>query len=149
MNEKSHKELEQFIHQNLSRLPERRAPRSLERRVMAAIAARQALPWYRQSFTHWPATARAAFLGTGVLVVAAIIAFGGSTPAPISEAVSETQGRLDLLSSVASSLRNSADILVGRIPTLWIYGVLAVLGTAYATLFGIGATAYRTLFANR
>jgi hypothetical protein len=149
MNDNSHKELEQFIHQNLSRLPERRAPRSLEHRVMAAIAARQALPWYRQSFTHWPATARAAFLGTCVLAIAAIIAFGSSTPAPIAQAVSETQGRISLLASLAATLRNSGNLVVGHIPSLWIYGILAALATAYATLFGIGATAYRTLFANR
>jgi len=149
MNDNSHKELEQFVHKSLGSLPDRRAPRSLERRVMAAITARQALPWYRQSFTHWPATARAAFLGTCVLAIALIITLGNATPAPIAEAVSETQGRLSLLSSLAETLRNTGSLLIGRIPSLWIYGTLAALGAAYATLFGIGATAYRTLIVNR
>jgi hypothetical protein len=40
--------------------------------------------------------------------------------------------------------------LVGRsIPTLWIYGAIAFVAGLYAMLFGLGAAAYRTLWAHR
>lgn len=45
MSNLSPQDLEKLIHQTLRALPDRKAPRSLEHRVLAAIAARQALPW--------------------------------------------------------------------------------------------------------
>jgi hypothetical protein len=50
----SPEQLEKLIHSNLRALPDRRAPRSLESRVHAAIETRAALPWWKQSFAQWP-----------------------------------------------------------------------------------------------
>ena len=72
----SPEDLEKFIHQTLRALPARRAPHSLESRVRAAIAARAALPWWRQSFARWPLAARVAFFigSAGVAKVALMAA---------------------------------------------------------------------------
>lgn len=54
--------LERVIHQELKRLPAVKAPARLSARVLEAVRARQALPWWQQSFWHWPSLARAVFL---------------------------------------------------------------------------------------
>jgi hypothetical protein len=41
-------------------------------------------------------------------------------------------------------------MLVSRhVPSLWIYGTIAFVAGLYAMLFGLGAAAYRTLWAHR
>ena len=67
--------LEKLIHETLRDLPARRAPRSLETRVMAEISRRQALPWWHRSWAYWPAGIRWTFLVLSA-AVAAVIIFG-------------------------------------------------------------------------
>jgi hypothetical protein len=45
-----------------------------------------------------------------------------------------------------TTLRSS---VIGSLPSLWIYIGLAVVVAVYATALGIGAIAYRTLYASR
>jgi hypothetical protein len=47
-------ELESQVDRVLKGLPEVPAPRTLLPRVLAAVRARAALPWYRQSWQVWP-----------------------------------------------------------------------------------------------
>jgi len=42
----------------LRALPLVRAPAALQARVLAELARRQALPWWRQSFRDWPMAAQ-------------------------------------------------------------------------------------------
>jgi hypothetical protein len=37
-------------------------------------------------------------------------------------------------------------VLVGAIPTTWLYGGIAAGAMLYVILFGLGAAAYRTLY---
>ena len=48
MNKMTPEELEQFIHRELRGLPVRRAPSTLEGRVLAAIEHRASIAWYHQ-----------------------------------------------------------------------------------------------------
>src|SRR5687768_72038 len=57
-----HEKLENLIGQVLHEQPLRRAPRTLEARVFAALERRAAVPWWHKSFMHWPVAARVAFL---------------------------------------------------------------------------------------
>jgi hypothetical protein len=68
--------LEDFIDEQLRRLPPVTAPVTLITRVMAAIATRAALPWWRQAWWHWPKAAQAAVLM--VALFAAAIAISGN-----------------------------------------------------------------------
>ena len=61
--------LEKLIHQELKKLPAVKAPRTLTARVLAAVAARKALPWWHQSFWHWPMFAKTAFFAFAGLVL--------------------------------------------------------------------------------
>jgi len=144
--------LESFVDQLARGQPLRRAPPSLEARVLARLALQQApMPWWRKGFTHWPLAARAAFLiasyGFVRLAIAAVMsftAFVGSREVA-GTAISWAQWGAEALSATASL----CSIVVHAIPPSWLYG-MAVCGFAlYALLFGLGTVAYRTLYVER
>ena len=150
----SPEDLEKFIHQTLRALPARRAPHSLESRVRAAIDARAALPWWQQSFAQWPVAARVAFViasaGLAKLaIVAAVWAMAGFDGAEFANAFSTQIGWIQTASAVFTGIGNFFETLYRSIPPLWLYGGVAFIGVLYAALFGLGATAYRLLYANR
>ncbi len=146
--------LERLIHRTLRELPARRAPHSLEARVLAELERRAALPWWRKSFAHWPMAARVAFLVAGAGAVAFVLYAAGFVQTGFDSA------RLAALSTQLSTFADAA-LTVGRgigefghaigrsLPPLWLYGGLAFVGAMYAALFGLGAAAYRTLYVNR
>lgn len=151
MPKPSPQDLEKLIHQTLRSLPDREAPRSLEHRVLAAIAARQALPWWRQSFTHWPVAARSVFLVASAVFAAAVLA-GFFRATGEVQATSLLAGPLEAWARVqafAAAISDLGGVVWRSIPSLWIYGALAFAATMYAAFFGLGAAAYRTFFAQR
>lgn len=145
----SDKNLEQFIDRTLHSLPERRAPGTLEHRVLAAIAERQALPWWHRSFSLWPKPAKLAFIGTSLFTAAVLTLLESSGIQVLRNAFHNLEALFHPFSTVANALGSSGQSFVQGIPTLWIYGSLAVIGVLYAALFGIGTAAYKTLISNR
>jgi hypothetical protein len=145
-----HEQLERLIHHTLRDLPARRAPRSLESRVLAALAQRAALPWWRQDFAHWPMTARAAFLlgslGVVLLVTGVLTGVDAST---FADAFGSRFAGLENLTHLAGSVTDAIGAIGRNLPLLWVYAALGVFVAMYAALFGLGAAAYRTLYANR
>lgn len=149
MNPKDPKQLEAFIDATLKRLPERQAPATLEHRVLAAIAARQALAWYHRPFRHWPLAAQASFLGL-VLALASLPFLGSGQvgaelPAQVGGLLRPVQVVLNALSAVCGAVANS----IKAIPSVWLQAALAGVALLYISLLGLGATAYKTLIANR
>jgi hypothetical protein len=148
------KNLENFIQRALTSLPERRAPVSLEARVLAEIERLAALPWWRRSYAYWPALARGAFLVVSAAAAAVMIAglmtllqSAGST-----EAAGEVARRfawLGLARDTFSTLIDDGWTLFGAIPPLWLYGTLAFVAGCYLTLVGAAAAAYRVFFVRR
>lgn len=151
---RSPEELEKYIHQTLRALPARRAPMSLESRVRAAIEARAALPWWKQSFARWPLAARVAFFvasaGVAKLAIMAVVwAMAGFDTAQFTSAFSTEFGWLQAASSVVDGLGNFCGVLYRSIPPMWLYGGLAFVAVMYAALLGLGTAAYRMLYAQR
>ena len=151
MNKMTPDELEQFIHQQLHGLPPRRAPRTLETRVLAALEQRAAVAWYHRSWNYWPAAARATFLavatgiaGTGVAAFY-LVSSGVDTGAVAGQAADRFEG-LSRLYNLAAWVVDFASYVITSIPPLWLYGGLATLAALYAAFFGLGAAAYRTLY---
>lgn len=149
---RSPEQLEKLIHQTLRSVPDRRAPHSLEARVMAAIAERAARPWWRQSYASWPVAMRCGFLLiTGGLMKLALLAtiwvMTDLNPVQYSGAIATQFTWLQQMQSMLVSLGNVGEALFRSIPSLWLYGGLAAVAMAYVTLFGLGAAAYRTLYA--
>lgn len=146
--------LERAIHRTLRELPPRRAPQALEQRVLAEIARRVALPWWRKSFAHWPLVARAAFLvlciGTVKMVLmGSVWVMAGFDPAQFREAFAVQFTWMESGLAVVQAIKGFGEIMLRNIPTLWLYGAAAFIATMYVALFGLGAAAYRTLYAQR
>ncbi|HEX3913184.1 MAG TPA: hypothetical protein VHW71_06735 [Steroidobacteraceae bacterium] len=140
--------LEQLLKQALAGLPSRRAPGTLESRVVGELERRAAQPWWRASFANWPAGARAAF----VLICAALVAgsfFGGVSylgGRPFGEISALVLSWMHPFLAVASSAGGFTALLLRAIPPLWLYGGLGLGIFLYVALFGLGAAAYRTLY---
>ena len=145
-----HDPLEQFIHRTLRDQPPRRAPRSLEQRVLAALEQRAALPWWRQSFAYWPLAARGAFLVVSAALAGVLVwALGGFDLEQSTRTVISTFAWIDTVRGIADSVVNFGALIVGSISPGWIYGGAAAIVALYAALFGLGTAAYRTLLSNR
>jgi hypothetical protein len=148
MNPQDQDRLESSIHRVLRSVPDRRAPAGLQARVLAEIARRQALPWWRKSFAHWPAAIRALFFA-GSAVAAAAVASGllyvtrgpGAGVAGAAESFAWVGAVWDYVASADSSIRH----VYAAIPRLWLYGAVALVGSLYALLGAISATAYRAI----
>ena len=145
----SEQKLEQVLHQALKGLPPRRAPSTLESRVVDELARRASLAWWRVSFANWPVGARVAFVLICAALVAATILGGVSAylgDRSLNEASALVQGWVNPLLAVMSSAGGLASLLVRVIPPLCLYGTLGFGILLYVTLFGLGAAAYRTLY---
>jgi len=141
--------LERLIHHTLRALPDRKAPRSLESRVLAGIAARQALPWWRQSFAHWPLAVRGAFFVLAGGLAAGLVLLGATGSADSLHAVRGLLAPVAQVRAVATFVADLGATVFRSIPPFWLYGAIAFIAALYAALLGLGATAYRTLVVNR
>ena len=144
------KHVEEMVHQALRELPARRAPRSLEQRVLAEIERRAALPWWRKSFTHWPAPARAGFvIVCAALVVLALVGrvwmMAGFDPAALKPAFAQPFVWIESLWVAVRAVAGSFEIVFRNIPPAWLYGSLVFFGSMYAALFGLGAAALKAI----
>lgn len=144
--------LERLVDDVLRRQPLRRAPASLEARVLARIGQQQALPWWRASFSHWPVAARLALL-IALIVVAKftldVVVWMFSAPTPVNYTVESTVSWARSTASTFETLLGLCRSLFEVIPPHWITLALAFAAGMYVMLFALGATAYRTLYLNK
>jgi hypothetical protein len=141
MNEHDDLELERLVSDALRRLPARRAPASLEGRVLAELAHEAARPWWRRSFAHWPRAARNGFLAVcGGLIAATFL--GGTS---VGAGVGSAPGLRHAWTLVAAASQTLAAVL-RAVPEIWLYEGAAAAAVLYALLFALGVTAYRTLY---
>lgn len=146
----SEQNLERFVSAALRDLPARRAPRVLEQRVLAELARRAALPWWRQSFTHWPVAMRGVFLvASAALATALVWALAGLDTTRVIDAFAADFAWIATARGVAESIVNFGAMIVRGLSPVWLYGGAIAFIALYAALFGLGTAAYRTLYANR
>lgn len=133
--------LELFLDRALQELPLRRAPPTLEARIVGELERRAALAWWRRSFAHWPPAARGAFL---VICAASIgLALVGG-PTAIANVGSLSWAR-DIGGLIAFG-GNLLALFSRAAPPAWLYEGIGVCAALYAVLFGLGAALYRTLY---
>ena len=145
-------QLEKTVHAALRSLPLRKAPATLEARVLAEIARQASIPWWHKSYAYWPLGARIAFLiisgGLANFVLFAVVYVqAGFDAAQFTTAFGSW---FDFGARTLGAFRAVLDIgavVVRNIPPLWLYGAIAFVAAAYAMLFGLGAAAYRALWA--
>lgn len=150
----SHDPLHDFVHKAVSDLPSRRAPRSLIDRVNAAIAMREALPWYARGWTAWPAPARILTAVAGVAAVAAFAWLGllGTeffAAQPVREIATERAPMLSALGSAFITLLEGFKIAIERVAQPYLLAALIIMGAGYAACIGAGAGVYRFLHSHR
>jgi hypothetical protein len=145
------REMEARLGQALRTLPERRAPATLESRVLDALARRVPLPWWRRSFGEWPAAARVAFGVTStVLVVLTVLA---------AAAANANLGSLGASHALSTPVLHDASVffvitrtlnvsLTSLLSSSWVLGCLIASAALYAALFGLAIAGYRTLYLN-
>ena len=141
--------LEQVVTAALRDLPLRRAPRTLESRVLTELQQRAALAWWHRSFTHWPMAARSAFVALNIALVGVTFLNGISGVVggrSFTEFAAMVMMWLRPFLAVLSSVGDLTPVLVRSIPHGWLYIGVAVGAVLYVVLFGLGAAAYRTLY---
>ncbi|HEY0945984.1 MAG TPA: hypothetical protein VGD81_11985 [Opitutaceae bacterium] len=146
-------DFERQLHATLKSLPDRRAPVSLENRVLAAIAARDARPWWHKSYQYWPSAVRVAFLVLSATLAAVLIAAGANFIAGVEPAaaqpVAEALDWFAQLRALGDTVTGLVGRLLANVSSTWIYLGLGVFGLLYAALLGLGAPAYRLLWQAR
>ena len=98
--------------------------------------------------------ARVAFvlLSAGLVKLALMVtvwATGGFQASEFATAFSTQFSWLEAISGAVRGTIESFSILFRNIPPVWLYGSIAVIAGVYASLFSLGATAYRALYSNR
>ena len=141
--------LERLLSSTVRTLPARRAPHTLESRVLEEVARRAAQPWWRRSFGHWPTVARAGFVAACGALVGITLLGGSWMPATIrslQESGALPSAWLQEAAAITGTLANLCASLVQAIPPLWLSLSLAAAALLYAFLFGLGVAAYRLLY---
>jgi hypothetical protein len=151
---RSPEHIERLIGDILKDQPLRAAPRTLEQSVLAKIASREAMPWWRNSFLHWPLAARMLFvllcLGLVKLAVTgARMLVAGVQSQPVVETIAKPLSWAETTAGLFSKTIQLAAIVLNAIPSHWLYIGLALAATLYIALLVLGATAYRTLYVNK
>jgi len=136
-------ELERQLTRTLRDQPLRRAPDSLERRVLAQLEASAAVTRWRRGFAHWPLAARVAFLAAsvGIVKVALSIAVWLSTPLDARVLSFDLPSQLAWVQTLFVAIGSVAR----TVPSLWVHAGIALFAIMYLALFGVGASAYRTM----
>jgi hypothetical protein len=146
MNTPGHDDLEKRLDTLFRSLPPRTAPASLEQRVLGELARRAALPWWRQSYLHWPKPMQMTFVLVSATIAALAITMGvdwlrGAEIGALPRVVAQIQALYAALLGVGGVIMN----LVKTVPPVWLAAGGALLLTSYATLVGASAAAYRLL----
>lgn len=142
---------ERYVSSLLQGLPARSAPAHLVERVMER-AARERRAWWLAGYANWPPLARLLFLPLAIGTTALAMLVSArlwpawsdvATTAPARSLAGVGHG----LMACADAAQSAAAAVMGRLPAGAASVVVVVLLAAYAMLFGIGAAAFRTLYA--
>jgi hypothetical protein len=139
-------QLESLLGAQLKRLPPIPAPASLLPKVMSAIAARAAVPWWQRAWWDWPLTAKAAFLLMAVAIAGAFSGGGVALDDGVSHYSQQVTERLGPVKSVwdaVVTLLNVTWSLVDRIGQPLLLHAAFGIGLLYLTCLGLGTVCVR------
>jgi hypothetical protein len=143
--------LEQFIHSELRKLPEREAPEALIENVFAAIARKERLPWFQQAFTEWPRLNQIALVGSLTAFAAFLVWAAIPATEQVSvDALTERVGTMAWLGNAASSFLNAVFMVAKSVPWQWAMAIGVIIsGMAYLTCVAGGMALYRVATATK
>ena len=154
MSSEYERKLEAEIERRLKALPVLMAPTGFSVRVMAAIAQKANLPWYRQSWPAWPVPVRILTLVTS-LALFGVLCFAGWQASQLPS-VADGMEKVSSVSSVVSALWNALSLLlealvlgIKHLGTGFILGCLGIILAAYGMCVGLGSVYLKLAFARR
>jgi len=145
MNPHYEMQLEAEVRRELDALSELPVPPALAKRILRAVEARAAAPWYRKSWSAWPLALRTASMAM------LLLAFGGlclgvwaltheaMLPGWVNNAFAEVWGLWRALGVVGST----AMALIGRLGAGVLLGMAAVSFIAWVMCIGLGTAFVR------
>ena len=136
-------DLEKFIHARLRQLPDREAPEALVNNVLAALARRKALPWWRQSFSYWPKKVQGLLFA--VLASVFLAAVYGASHAADKVPVPDVAEQISSYAWVWRTIRSIGETLVLSVSSLPMQWLLAI-GCLFMLLYGACIAAGFALF---
>ena len=145
-----HDPLASWADQTLKQLPSRQAPKTLAPRVMAVLARRQALPWYRQPWFAWPRSYQVLAAG----LAAALIGFGLWWLWPHSETVSLASAKqavsqfeavqdVSVTAGILKSLLNALVLVLKSLNSWVLAAALGLFALIWSTTLGLGTACWR------
>lgn len=142
--------LERAMARVLAGQPPLRAPATLGERVMAELARRAALPWWRRGFSYWPLGARIALVVALAALLWLVLALTGGAAAGTGDTLrAEVVGSVTSWTTALHALASAAGEIGGfaarAVPATWIYGCAAAVAALYVSFFGLGAATYKVL----
>ena len=148
--ESSELKLERLISGVVAGLPTRRAPLTLEGRVLAAISEGNTPLARVQGFASWPAPLRwLAFPALTAVAAGLMLMAGGAGRDTADLARALVPGGWtalwDALRATVEAAGGAMALLGSSLPGSWWYVALAVLACWYAGVVGLGFAAYRLL----
>jgi hypothetical protein len=143
MNPEYQKQLEAGVRRELESLGELTAPPALANRILRAIEARQAVPWYQRSWATWSLPWRLASLAALSLVFAGLCFAGWEITHGVTGARIWTESLADVaaLWRTLGVLGGTAVTLLGRLGTGVITFGLVMIFLTWAACIALG-TAY-------
>jgi hypothetical protein len=146
--------LEAELERELKALPELKAPESLSRRVLAEIRHRRALPWYHQSWQHWPMPLRVLALSFlclmfgGLCLASWQLTRAAGVSAALQE-VGELFSGLKTIGNLITVLGGTIVVIAKSLGTGFIILCFSIAGLGYALCLTVGAAWVRLASAHR
>lgn len=143
--------LERLVGRVLRDQPLRRAPASLEARVLGELAARARLPWWRRGIATWPAAVRIPVL-VGCAVCVPLVWVLSVWLAEHLIAVTTRPRIAQPITNLLDAGRAIAALgtiiahLIQSIPREWLLGGILATAMVYAALFALLAVGYSLLW---
>jgi hypothetical protein len=143
--------LERLVGQALRAQPPRRAPASLEGRVLREITARARLPWWRRGISSWPLSVRIPVIAACAICVPLVWVGSVWLAAHLVSVVTQPGIAVPLaavrdVGQTIVSLGTVTSQVLHDIPRDWLVGGLIATATLYAALFALVALGYSLLY---
>ena len=146
----SDEKLGRLVSQVLRQQPLRRAPASLEARVLGELAARARLPWWRRGVASWPAVVRVPVIAACAVCVPLVwvltLWLAARLVSATRQRVAGPLASLQAAGHTAASLGMAAAHVFQSIPREWLVGGIIATATLYAVLFALVALGYSLLY---
>jgi hypothetical protein len=140
--------LEQLIHRELSKLPDRSAPEDLIPAVLAQIAARQRKRWWQCPWINWPLAAQVASVpllsaGVAACLLGLSMLWRLAMAQATVDTISERWDGVSAVWDVFAALGNAVLLLGRSVGQEWLLIALLIPLLMYVACVGLGTLCYR------